>query len=89
MVGGLTRCGYLEREKWFVSSVSRKTTQRYTAGTNATLNEEHGFGDVLNDMLSSGSITERRLERVRIYAKGDDEHADDLALVAVLRKAEA
>jgi predicted TPR repeat methyltransferase len=56
-------------------------------GINAEHYEEHRFGAVLNDMLSAGSIVERRLERVRIYAKGDDEHADDLALVAVLRKA--
>lgn len=56
-------------------------------GINAEHYEEHGFADVLNGMLDVGTITERRLERVRIYANADDEHADDLALVALLRKA--
>ena len=56
-------------------------------GINAEHYEEHGFAAVLNEMLETGVVTERRVERVRIYANADDEHADDLALVAVLRKA--
>lgn len=56
-------------------------------GINAEHYQEHGFAEVLTEMLTSGVISERRLERVRIYADADDEWADDLALVAVLHKA--
>lgn len=55
-------------------------------GINAEHYEERGFAAVLNAMLDAGTITERRLERVRIYTNADDEYADDLALVALLRK---
>lgn len=56
-------------------------------GINAEHYEELGFADVLHSMIETGVISERRLERVRIYSNADDDNADDLALVAVLVKA--
>ncbi|MEM7095969.1 MAG: class I SAM-dependent methyltransferase [Actinomycetota bacterium] len=56
-------------------------------GINAEHYEEMGFEATLTALEDSGAIEPRRLERVRIYSNADDEHADDLALVALLTRA--
>lgn len=55
-------------------------------GINAEHFEEHGFSAALDDLAARGAIAPPELESIRMYEAGAGDWADDLALVAVLRK---
>ena len=55
-------------------------------GINAEHFESAGFSAMFDELLGDGSILEPSFEQVRIYDAADDEWADDLATVAVLRR---
>ena len=65
--------------------VTRRGAQ-FAIGINAEHYSTHAFDRFFDKLASSGAITEPSFEHVRIYTAADDEHADDLAMVALFRK---
>ena len=59
------------------------TGAQFALGVNAEHYDERGFAAHLGLLAEAGLIDDVTTEQVRIYHGGDDEHADDLALVVL------
>ncbi len=57
----------------------------FAIGINAEHYVEKGFEAFFAERSAASLITAPRLEEIRVYAAADDEHADDMALVALFR----
>lgn len=58
----------------------------FALGINAEHYRSHGFEEYLATALDTGRIVELELGEARIYTAGDDEHADDVATVALFSR---